>query len=254
MNRQIIRLTYVALVLVGVLVVMTTYWQTWAAAGLADRQDNAIRRVARVLDRPRAHLLVRAAQAPRAEPRARRRRQDALLPPLSVRAVDGPRRRLLDGGPIAHGARALAERLPDGVEREPLDRRRQGARRAARQAVQGNNVVTTLDLDAQAVARSSSGRIAARSSRSTRARGACSSWRPRPASIRTASRTTSTRSPRSPRTAPRRRRSSTVRAPACTFPARHSRSSPLRRRSNRRSTRPGRRSTTPATARSTASG
>ena len=46
MNKQIIRLTYVALALVGVLVVMTTYWQTWAAAGLADRQDNAVKRVA----------------------------------------------------------------------------------------------------------------------------------------------------------------------------------------------------------------
>ena len=46
MNRQIVRLTYVALILVGVLVAMTTYWQTWAAAGLADRQDNAVKRVA----------------------------------------------------------------------------------------------------------------------------------------------------------------------------------------------------------------
>ena len=46
MNGQIMRLTYVALGLVGALVVMTTYWQTWAAAGLAARQDNAIRRVA----------------------------------------------------------------------------------------------------------------------------------------------------------------------------------------------------------------
>ncbi len=46
MNRQIVRLTYVSLTLVGVLVVMTTYWQTWAAAGLADRQDNAVKRVA----------------------------------------------------------------------------------------------------------------------------------------------------------------------------------------------------------------
>jgi peptidoglycan glycosyltransferase len=46
MNKQITRLTYVSLVLVGALVVMTTYWQTWAAAGLADRQDNAIKRVA----------------------------------------------------------------------------------------------------------------------------------------------------------------------------------------------------------------
>jgi len=46
MNRQIVRLMYVSLALVGVLVVMTTYWQTWAAPGLADRQDNAIKRVA----------------------------------------------------------------------------------------------------------------------------------------------------------------------------------------------------------------
>jgi penicillin-binding protein A len=46
MNTQIVRLTYVALILVAVLVVMTTYWQTWAAAGLAERQDNSIRRVA----------------------------------------------------------------------------------------------------------------------------------------------------------------------------------------------------------------
>jgi peptidoglycan glycosyltransferase len=45
-NRQIVRLTYVALILITALVVMTTYWQTWAAAGLADRQDNAIKRVA----------------------------------------------------------------------------------------------------------------------------------------------------------------------------------------------------------------
>ncbi len=46
MNRRIVRLTYVSLALVGALVVMTTYWQTWAAPALADRQDNAIKRVA----------------------------------------------------------------------------------------------------------------------------------------------------------------------------------------------------------------
>ena len=33
MNRQIVRLTYVALALITGLVVMTTYWQTWATAG-----------------------------------------------------------------------------------------------------------------------------------------------------------------------------------------------------------------------------
>jgi peptidoglycan glycosyltransferase len=46
MNRQLTRLAVVGVVLVGALIVATTYWQTWAAPGLADRQDNAIQRVA----------------------------------------------------------------------------------------------------------------------------------------------------------------------------------------------------------------
>ena len=43
---QITKLALVALALVTALIVATTYWQTWAAAGLADRQDNSIQRVA----------------------------------------------------------------------------------------------------------------------------------------------------------------------------------------------------------------
>jgi peptidoglycan glycosyltransferase len=46
MNRQITRLAVAALVLVSALIVATTWWQTWAAASLADKQDNAIQRVA----------------------------------------------------------------------------------------------------------------------------------------------------------------------------------------------------------------
>ena len=46
MNRQIVRVSVVALVLLASLVVGTTYWQTWAASSLKDRQDNAIQRVA----------------------------------------------------------------------------------------------------------------------------------------------------------------------------------------------------------------
>jgi peptidoglycan glycosyltransferase len=46
MNKQITRVAVSAVVLIGSLIVATTYWQTWAAAGLADRQDNAIQRVA----------------------------------------------------------------------------------------------------------------------------------------------------------------------------------------------------------------
>jgi penicillin-binding protein A len=45
MNRQVNRLGLVAIALMVVLVVATTYWQTWASAGLKDRQDNAIERV-----------------------------------------------------------------------------------------------------------------------------------------------------------------------------------------------------------------
>ena len=46
MNRQVTRLAVAAIVLLSALIVGTTYWQTWAVAGLADRQDNAIARVA----------------------------------------------------------------------------------------------------------------------------------------------------------------------------------------------------------------
>jgi peptidoglycan glycosyltransferase len=45
-NRQITRLAVAGVVLIAALIVATTYWQTWAAAGLKDRQDNAIQRVA----------------------------------------------------------------------------------------------------------------------------------------------------------------------------------------------------------------
>jgi peptidoglycan glycosyltransferase len=47
MNRQISRLALAALLLIIALIVATTYWQTWAQAGLADRQDNEIQRVAK---------------------------------------------------------------------------------------------------------------------------------------------------------------------------------------------------------------
>jgi len=45
-NKQISRVALVALLLLAALIVGTTYWQVWAAPGLAARQDNAIERVA----------------------------------------------------------------------------------------------------------------------------------------------------------------------------------------------------------------
>lgn len=46
MNRQISRIAFISLLLLSTLIVATTYWQVWAAGGLAARQDNAIQRVA----------------------------------------------------------------------------------------------------------------------------------------------------------------------------------------------------------------
>jgi len=46
LNRQITRVAVAALVLLAALILGTTYWQAWAAAGLADRQDNSLQRVA----------------------------------------------------------------------------------------------------------------------------------------------------------------------------------------------------------------
>jgi penicillin-binding protein A len=47
-NRQLLRLSVASMVLLVALVVATTYWQTWAVAGLQDRQDNAIQQVAQL--------------------------------------------------------------------------------------------------------------------------------------------------------------------------------------------------------------
>jgi penicillin-binding protein A len=48
MNKQILHVSVAALVLIAVLIVSTTYWQTWAVGDLADRQDNAIALVSRL--------------------------------------------------------------------------------------------------------------------------------------------------------------------------------------------------------------
>jgi penicillin-binding protein A len=45
-NKQVSHIGIAALVLLAALIVGTTYWQTWANAGLANRQDNDIRLVA----------------------------------------------------------------------------------------------------------------------------------------------------------------------------------------------------------------
>ncbi|HEY5872189.1 MAG TPA: penicillin-binding protein 2 [Gaiellaceae bacterium] len=152
MNGQIVRLTYVALGLVAALVVMTTYWQTWASAGLAARQDNSIRRVAEFsIDRglifsfePRRRL-------------ARNREREVENRTLFFRRYPyGPLAAHVVGYSTVGRSRTGLERSLNDyltasnaslstVFDKTLDELRG-------KPVQGNDVVTTLDLDAQEVA------------------------------------------------------------------------------------------------------
>ena len=152
MNRQIVRITNVALILLGVLVVMATYWQTWAAASLADRQDNAIRRVHEFsIDRGLIFSF---------EPRKRLARN-------RERTIDGRTlyfRRYPYGSLTAHVVGySTVGRSRTGLERSLNDYLTASNANLSTlvdkaldelrgRPVRGNNVVTTIDLDAQAVA------------------------------------------------------------------------------------------------------
>jgi penicillin-binding protein A len=151
-NRQIVRLTYVALGLVGILVVMTTYWTTWASAGLADRQDNAIKRVAEfsvdrgliLSGRPRQRL-------------ARNRPREVGNRTLYFRRYPhGPLTAHLVGySTVARSRTGLERSLNDYLTsaRANLSSLVDSALDELRgRPIQGNDVVTTIDLEAQRVA------------------------------------------------------------------------------------------------------
>ena len=152
MNKQIVRLTFVALVLIGALIVMTTYWQTWASAGLADRQDNAITRVAQIeIDRG----LIRAGKPPQRLARNIQRQVDGrtlffrryptgeLVAQLVGYSTIGRSRtgleRSLNDYLTASNANlsTLVDKALDNFRGRPI---------------QGNDVITTVDLEAQRVA------------------------------------------------------------------------------------------------------
>jgi len=152
MNRQIVRLTHVSLALLAVLVVMTTYWQTWAAPGLADRQDNAIRRV--------AELAIERGPIFSFAPRRRLARN-------VEREVDGSTlffRRYPYGPLTAHVVGySTAGRSRTGLERSLNDYLTGATDNLSSvvdkaldelrgRPVRGSDVVTTIDLDAQRVA------------------------------------------------------------------------------------------------------
>lgn len=152
MNRRIARLTYVSLALVGVLVVMTTYWQTWAAPALADRQDNSIKRVAEFsIDRG---LIV--ARSPFRRLARNRERQ------IDQRTLYF--RRYPQGDLTAHVVGySTVDRSRTGLERSLNDYLTASNSNLATvgdrildelrgRTIQGNDVVTNLDVNAQQVA------------------------------------------------------------------------------------------------------
>jgi peptidoglycan glycosyltransferase len=151
-NRQIVRLTYVSLALVGVLVLMTTYWQTRAAPALADRQDNAIKRVAEFsVDRG---LIVSRSPFRRLARNVQRELDERTL----------YFRRYPQGELSAHVVGySTVGRSRTGLERSLNDYLTASNANLATvvdkildelrgRAVEGNDVVTTLDLEAQEVA------------------------------------------------------------------------------------------------------
>ena len=130
MNKQISRLAIVSLLLLTALIVATTYWQVWAAPGLAARQDNSIQRVAQFTIR---RGLIYASDGKTVLARNVRKKVAGqtlyfrTYPADGLRLADG---RLLDAGAFARGHRAGGERVPDGVERQPRDDLGQAERQA----------------------------------------------------------------------------------------------------------------------------
>ena len=119
-NKQVTRLAVAAIVLIAALIVGTTYWQTWATAGLADRQDNALVRVAQfTVDRGKIYAskgrVILATNV-----RRKVGGQTYYFRNYPQRLLRPARRRLLDAQPLARGDRALRERLPHRRERHDL--------------------------------------------------------------------------------------------------------------------------------------
>ena len=147
MNRQIIRVGSVAMGLLVVLIVATTYWQTWARPGLAERQDNEIQRVAqfqikrglilspsRVLARNRERVVNGKTFYLRRYPQGR----------LTAHVV---------GYSTEARSRTGLERSLNGAltgsAREPLVPRRPVLDKLNGKPIIGDSVVTTIDLNGQ---------------------------------------------------------------------------------------------------------
>ncbi|MBA3428282.1 MAG: hypothetical protein H0U07_06885 [Actinobacteria bacterium] len=152
MNKPIARLAFVATSLMVVLVVATTYWQAWAAGGLADRQENQIERVAQFTIE-RGRIVTREPAAVLARNRPKRVAGRTLF-----------FRKYPPGGLAAH----VVGYSTQGRSRAGLERSRNDYLTASNQnlatlvessldkltgaTIEGNDLVLTLDMRAQRVA------------------------------------------------------------------------------------------------------
>ena len=152
MNSAISRLAVFALALIGALILATTYWQAWAAPGLADRRENAIQRVAQfTIERGKIY----AGDG------------KTLFATNKARTVNGQTlyfRRYPTGGLAAHVVGYSTQvRSRAGLEQSMNDFLTgsnanlttvvdTGVDKLLGRHVVGNNVVTTLDVRAQQVA------------------------------------------------------------------------------------------------------
>jgi peptidoglycan glycosyltransferase len=152
MNGAISRLAVFALALIGALILATTYWQAWAAPGLADRRENAIQRVAQfTIERGKIY----AGDG------------KTLFATNKARKVNGQTlyfRRYPTGGLAAHVVGYSTQvRSRAGLEQSMNDFLTgsnanlttvvdTGVDKLLGRHVVGNNVVTTLDVRAQQVA------------------------------------------------------------------------------------------------------
>jgi peptidoglycan glycosyltransferase len=133
LNKQISRVTVVALVLLAALIVGTTYWQAWGESALSARQDNAIQRVAQFTVR-RGLIYAADGSLLAGPPGGEGQGPDVLLPPLPGRGPRSPARRVLDPVPLARRAGTVDEFLSDSVQLAP-----EHGRAAHTRPVEGND-------------------------------------------------------------------------------------------------------------------
>jgi len=155
-NRQLIRVAWVAMALIVALVVGTTYWQTWARPGLAARQDNEIQRVAEF--QVRRGLIVSPTRV-LARNRALQRKGKTFY---FRRYPQGRLAAHVVGYSTISRSRAGLEKSLNGTltgtDRALSDLVEQRIDRLQGTPIVGDDVVTTLDLRAQKVALEQLGR------------------------------------------------------------------------------------------------